>query len=144
MCAARQPLLAFLFRWRGHVAVNGETPSHGWWSIGAYGNYRQRPGGSHFALRLNRSEPAFTRQAELMRNRCYIFKISAPNSTGEPGGTYRFKVWPADQPEPESWLLTARDGADDLERGSLLLIAHKVDDTFGNVTVAPLDPLPDN
>jgi len=52
---------------------------------------------------------------------------------------YRVKIWPARNDEPENWQLTAVEGAQDIQSGSALLIAHNTDVTFGNVSIIPLE-----
>jgi hypothetical protein len=47
-------------------------------------------------------------------------------------------VWAATQPEPAGWQRVITEDATDLPSGSLLLLAHHVDATFGNVTVSPV------
>jgi hypothetical protein len=46
-------------------------------------------------------------------------------------------MWPADQPEPTTWTVQ-NDAVMDLDSGSVLLIAHHLDATFGNVTINPI------
>ncbi|HVW86967.1 MAG TPA: DUF1349 domain-containing protein [Bryobacteraceae bacterium] len=61
----------------------------------------------------------------------YIFKFQAQaNASG--GSHYSFKVWPASASEPANWDLQA-DG--ELSNGSVILLAHECDITFGNVTI---------
>ena len=56
----------------------------------------------------------------------------------EQGGLYSLKVWEADQAEPSQWDLTAQEGLSDPQNGSLMLISHLWDASFGDVTVVPL------
>lgn len=48
------------------------------------------------------------------------------------------KIWEDDAPEPAEWDLTTRGLDDELRSGSVLLLAHHVDVTFGNVEIVPL------
>ena len=53
------------------------------------------------------------------------------------------KAWKAGEEEPAVWDLVGIDGERDSQSGSLLLVVHHSDVTFGNVEVwgvAPLGP----
>ena len=52
--------------------------------------------------------------------------------------TYRLKCWKEEDEEPADWLLEAENGPKELKRGSLVLVAHHTEVTFGNVKVEPL------
>jgi hypothetical protein len=77
----------------------------------------------------------------------YIFKmrvstlmVETPESGPPvPNSLYEFKVWQEGQPEPKDWTLSAQEGPDDVQAGSLLLLAHHVDCVFGNVSIVPLN-----
>jgi hypothetical protein len=64
----------------------------------------------------------------------YQFKLRV-----EPAGSdsyrYRFRAWPASGLEPSTWMLDSNLAA---RSGSLLLVAHEADVTFGPVSVSPL------
>ncbi|MBP7140417.1 MAG: hypothetical protein KBA71_00805 [Opitutaceae bacterium] len=56
---------------------------------------------------------------------------------------YRFKIWPAENSEPEAWTWErTQTSATALRSGGVALLAHKVDVTFGDVTVLPLSSEP--
>jgi large repetitive protein len=68
----------------------------------------------------------------------YIFKMQMERtSVSPPQYTYRLKVWRASDPEPGAWTLTA---AYDFGGGSVVLLAHHVDASFGDVTITPIGP----
>ncbi len=52
--------------------------------------------------------------------------------------SYKFKIWDASQPEPEEWLLEGVDQMDEPLNGSLALIAHHWDISFGDITVTEI------
>jgi uncharacterized repeat protein (TIGR02543 family) len=57
-----------------------------------------------------------------------------------PGGSfYSFKVWEASEPEPSDWYLSGYgNGIDpDEAHGSVLLVSHRTDASFGDVTITP-------
>jgi hypothetical protein len=56
---------------------------------------------------------------------------------------YSCKLWPSDKPEPSAWTVEADipdwDGETGTHPGSIVLVAHHADATFGDVTIAPLN-----
>src|SRR6056297_2493413 len=54
-------------------------------------------------------------------------------------GRYSLKVWPSTEPEPSSWSLQGQAAPGDAATGSLMLVAHHVDATFGSVQIRPLN-----
>lgn len=60
-----------------------------------------------------------------------------PGQSDEAATQYRFKIWPADQPEPTTWSFEHVLRSDiALRQGALALLAHHVDASFGHVTVS--------
>jgi hypothetical protein len=53
------------------------------------------------------------------------------------GGFYSLKVWEDGQPEPTTWDVTGQEELTDPQTGSMMLITHVADVSFGNVTVTP-------
>ena len=72
----------------------------------------------------------------------YIFKGQTEQTPGCSGrGFFRFKVWEAGDPEPTAWNM-AGCGANTVHApsaGSMLLVAHHVDASFGPVTLTELN-----
>jgi hypothetical protein len=66
----------------------------------------------------------------------YVFKLRAETISGV--STYKFKAWRSVDPEPAEWLLAATEGPHDLENGSILLVVHHADVSFGEVSIVPL------
>ena len=56
---------------------------------------------------------------------------------------YSCKVWQGDKPEPGAWTVEANipdwQGETGTHPGSVVLVAHMADATFGDVTIAPVD-----
>ena len=59
--------------------------------------------------------------------------------TNGSGATYSLKVWEEGLTEPSAWNITAQDTYADLKTGSLVLLAHNTDASFGNVTITPIE-----
>ncbi len=51
------------------------------------------------------------------------------------GGLYQLRVWEDGQPEPGTWDVEGQETLADPQFGSMLLISHKYDVTYGDVTV---------
>jgi len=52
---------------------------------------------------------------------------------------YSVKLWPFNQPEPESWDFSGIESDVNVGQGSALLIAHNTSVTFGDVMVVPIE-----
>ena len=62
----------------------------------------------------------------------YTFKISVSEIHG--GSRFRFKVWKTGTAEPTTWLLQTNG---DPSRGSIALIAHGSEVSFGSIAITP-------
>ncbi|MPY86481.1 MAG: hypothetical protein GEU99_00995 [Luteitalea sp.] len=67
----------------------------------------------------------------------YYFRARVETLPG-PKTRYSVKGWGTQDQEPPDWDLVSVDGGQDLQSGSLLLVVHHSDVTFGNVDVKPL------
>ncbi|MCA9922360.1 MAG: DUF1349 domain-containing protein, partial [Anaerolineales bacterium] len=145
------PGVGLILRWQGHYQKTTEQPRIGWEKLGALSWYHwsdvntaglqmigysygaQYPGGGNI-LDSNSSIAPLNYSTE------YIYKANV--ATTADGAIYRFKVWRSDLPEPAVWHMTGTlddvDDAGHLTSGSMLLVAHHVDVSFGNVTIEPL------
>jgi len=52
---------------------------------------------------------------------------------------YGLKIWKASETEPELWQMHGSEGTDDLQNGSLIVVAHHVDARFGKIEITSLD-----
>ena len=68
----------------------------------------------------------------------YNWKMRVETVSPGQGGLYSLKVWKHDEPEPSDWHFSGQEGPRDLSNGSLILIAHHVDATFGDLTIKSL------
>jgi hypothetical protein len=50
---------------------------------------------------------------------------------------YRLKVWKLGEPEPARWDFEGAGKSGTLTTGSVVLDAHHVDATFGNISIIP-------
>ena len=139
------PLVGVLMRWQGHH-VTFIQPNWEWRPLGALGAYRWFKPTNRFetqpGLFMLDGSGVVTHQDSQRAfsvGTTHIFKLRAEtDSSGQ--GLYKTKMWPLGQAEPSQWDIeqTQALGASN-DNGSLLLLAHYVDATFGNVTVTSLD-----
>ena len=135
--------VGIVMRWKGHTNWGRDEwasgqPYFGPSPYGAIGWYCTfHDAGSS----LNFFDPDFQRAAEVSRKLAlhmpYIFKVRV-ETQADGTSRYHLKVWPADEPEPAVWDLSAPDTIMALREGSLLLVSHHTAATFGNVNVQPL------
>ncbi len=138
------PAVGILMRWSGHThdPVSCEQPDCGYQPYGAIGWYRwpsDRVSPGRLQIDMNTaSNETDTSGRQLAFNTTYLFKMSV--QTLESGRSiYKLKVWSEASQEPADWDLQVQDVIDeDPTGGSILLLAHHVDATFGNVSVVPL------
>jgi hypothetical protein len=160
-------LVGMILRWEGHsnneyyLQVNDnprEQPQEGWWPLGALVAYEQF-GDSEPTLSLSsnnlfrlysyptRESDAVEGVAPLDFGTTYIFKAQVlPDPQDSGVDIYRFRVWPQGGTEPGDWEVAGfeNSGEDNtydpggLDTGSLVLLAHHSDVSFGNVSIRPL------
>lgn len=138
--------VGLILRWQGHT---GTAPlPREWYRIGAYGYYSNRS--KSLAMWFNgtdRTEQTFN----LTVGQTYIFKMRVEAVNNNTAGRYSLKVWESGTPEP-AWnsplfanIYNRVNSNNDLLQGSMLLVAHRADASFGNVTItrvgAPTIPL---
>jgi hypothetical protein len=140
------PGVGLLVRWPGHYDWDSSQPRWGWHPIGAIGWYRDNllPGGSIYLNIYGSGDRILAEDnsgRKLNLGVPYIFKMRVES---RPGTTsmYLLKVWEQGTPEPGEWDLISTGYGGELEYGSLLLLAHHIDATFGDVQVVPLTDQP--
>ena len=139
-------------RWLGHFQVDAEQPGAGWWNIGAYGLWRNR------VEDQDRSKLwMYTGHYDIVKDESgfmidpgvpYYFRMRVQTKKPGDGGFYSFRVWEVGEPEPSAWTFEVQDikpvgwqPGDPRESptsGSVLLVAHEVDATFGDLVIRPI------
>lgn len=131
---SNRPGVGLLMRWRGHLPPG--QPQKGF-DLGAIGFYRIGETGTN-RLEMwtddSQTSPALVR--DLAFEVTYVFKMQV--ETLATAHQYRLKVWEQGQPEPAGWDLVEDQPLSEAPSGSLVLVAHHVDASFGTVTVTPL------
>ena len=133
--SSNPPAVGVILRWTGHFA-DGQQPAEKWWPLGVFGMYRYYLTNPSLRLYDRNYQVLDPSRMKLQNGVKYMFKLRAETVTGL-ATEYKFKVWPASVSEPTSWTVTCIE-SDDLTSGSMLLVAHYVDATFGDVTVVPV------
>ncbi|MDF0717303.1 BspA family leucine-rich repeat surface protein, partial [Muricauda sp. 334s03] len=119
-----------LLRWKGHTdtPVNCDQPKCGYEPLGDIAWYR--PGRLEFYEGNNASRTLSNEVTYMLRT-----SVETNALTGE--SLYRLKVWEQGTTEPIAWDLEHTSNTSDEQQGSLMLISHLADVTFGDVTVTP-------
>jgi uncharacterized repeat protein (TIGR02543 family) len=135
------PGVGFIVRWQGHFATApGEQPRVGWRRLGALGWYHwYRESGlprAGFQF-IGHTGANFGEDSRpLVIGKTYNYKIRVQsNPDPSKAATYSFKVWDAALTEPATWDFSSTGLKGETKNGSVLLVAHHVDATFGTVTV---------
>jgi hypothetical protein len=132
--------LGLVVRWTGHVAWNALRPREGWWPFGAalWFGWEDKSAAPHWMIHGNKGRPLVRTDAKPLREGEW-FMLRFRCETTAAGHEYSARVWPSGSPEPGTWDLVARERLHEPGAGSLLLITHYADATFGDVTVLRLN-----
>ena len=126
-----------LFRWNGHTdsPVICAQPKCGWLPLGAI--LWATPG--QIEVYGNGGSILDTQNRVLAPGIKYWFRGRV--QTNGTGGLYQLRVWEDGQPEPAGWDISGQELLSDPQNGSMMLISHQADVSFGPVTVTALpDP----
>ncbi len=145
------PGIGFIAHWIGHERVDDMQP--GWGFSGRFGGlawYRFRVDDG----RLEIADGTATAVAKDHSGKpvtvgvTYVYKLRAESGGPGLGPTYQLKVWRQGSEEPTDWDLSTQLPAGATAAGSLVLVAHHVDASFGtlsvrslNTTVDAMDPV---
>ncbi len=135
------PALGVKLRWEGHRDWHDIRPARGWFPFGAMPQLRREPGLPADQLRFQIDSSGFVpplAREPLARTitlgACYVLRASV-ESREDSSSVYRAKLWAEGEHEPADWDLVAEGRGEELASGAVLLVAHHVDATFGNVRV---------
>ncbi|MEM8535891.1 MAG: fibronectin type III domain-containing protein [Chloroflexota bacterium] len=142
------PGVGVIMRWQGHYGPDeglyGDRwpdcqPRIGFSPFGVLGWYRWRASTGEYSLHFYGNNERVIREnpnINLTFDVTYNFKIRVITDPEE-GHLYSMKVWRASNPEPQAWSVGPVAVSDSLDNGSLLLVSHHADATFGTVRVEP-------
>ena len=133
------PAVGMIANWTGHYA-DGNQPNLLWYPLGAI-NWTQLGGGVGI---VGNAVNDLTGQGSLGKiietGETYFHKIQV-ESNGNSPSTFRYKVWHESDPEPSTWdregtgLNDQHPDGPSRTSGSVALLAHFADATFGDVII---------
>ena len=142
---SRHGLVGITTRWQGHFVTDQEQPGFGWWNLGALGFFQSgdsQNGGPALGIHTGQYDVEKDYEVELDFGKPYYFKMRVESKSPGQGGHYSFKVWEVGQAEPSKWHFEIQDTSpNQLLTGSLLLVAHRTDASFGDIVIVPLADL---
>ncbi len=136
-CAGGGPIVGVLTRWLGHNFTGG-TPNAGWFPMGALGAYKWTNSGSFMEIYRGQDGLVVEQDTSVTMplGVPHMFKVRSETLPGS--NRYSFKIWPQSDPEPAAWNYILDEPLSATANGSLLLVAHHVDASFGDVVVTSL------
>jgi hypothetical protein len=137
------PGIGIIMRWNGHTDFfkPGSQPSLGWWPLGAAGEYVYQVDQCGARLQLYGNTFVLQDQDDdctpIEFDVTHLWKMRVRTlSNGK--HEYKLKVWEQGTTEPPAWTLSMIEEASQPSHGSVLLLAHHVDATFGDVLVTSI------
>jgi hypothetical protein len=128
-------------RWQGHTdnPIQYSQPKHGWMPTGPMHGFFWLPDqgflrGIRYGPEIGKSVVDSTMSLEL--GQTYWFKLQV--RTVPTGTLCQFKVWRDGEAEPGPWMFKRLVTRGYPPTGSLGLLAHHVDVTFGNLEIVPI------
>jgi hypothetical protein len=134
------PGIGYVIRWQGHEDLDGSQPGWGRNPIGSLGQYRYlNPEGSGSELFVSGSDDTVLDSVPMSLNlgSTYYFKMRAERPPCQ-GTVYSMKIWQRNEAEPMAWDVSGQVDLPNVEFGSLLLVSHHIDATFGTIDIIPL------
>ncbi|QDT63860.1 Ig-like domain-containing protein [Calycomorphotria hydatis] len=132
------PGIGFLLRWLGH---NGNAqPRVGYSPLGSLAWYQYDTNQLQLTDAAGWAAVRDTSGFRLQEGVTYIFKASVQTTAA--GHVYRFTVWEKGETELNGHTISTTRPLSEFANGSILLVSHKLDATFGNITVTPLSAEP--
>jgi hypothetical protein len=138
-----KPAVGVMLKWPGHSDWTGAQPTYGYYPVGggAWYEFEQNGTGKLRLTDFQDLSAADPLGRVLATNVTYLWKVRVETQTNG-SVRYRAKVWESTASEPAIWQFTAATKTPDVAGGSLLLVAHYTDVSFGNITIAPANTPP--
>lgn len=131
--------MGFVLRWTGHTE-NGpfSQPNHGLYPLGGLYVYRWFTNTERWELWIDENEDILPQPGnEISLGVTYWYRIRCEDAPSG-GTTYSLKVWEDGLTEPAAWTFEHTTNPGDPKKGSLVLVAHHVNASFGDVVVTHL------
>ena len=127
------PGIGLLLRWVGHYNWENNQPYIGWNPMGGLPWMRWNSQGNFVQFVDGLGSVAFEDESQSIQvGTTYHMRVEVETTTSS--HDYRMRFWEVGTSEPSSWNLNY-SSTRGLSNGSLVLVAHEVDATFGPVTV---------
>lgn len=139
------PVVGLVLRWPGHYEWDSRQPAWGYSPLGSMGVYRFQATGFQDLILTNGKGAAAVSGGNAFRlsyGTTYLFRmrVQTVRDGANPGHRYTLTVWPKGQSEQSGLTITTVAPLTDQANGGVLLVAHHVDATFGNVLVQRVNP----
>lgn len=130
------PVIGVGVRWNGHTAINTAQPAQHWYPTGSFTWYRFHENGPRLEMFGTEDYPRSYGSPYFEIGVTFMLKVRVETL---PGGATRYQasMWRAGEPDPGAWY-TQVEYEGGPESGAVVLIAHQLHATFGDVTVTPL------
>lgn len=133
------PAVGFIVRWIGHFPDGDKRPADGFTPLGSLAWYRWIGDVSSGRLVLSDTDGRVA-----VDKKDESFPVGSTQwikmrvETLADGHVYSLKMWADGEEEPARWELVNTQPLDGVDSGSLVLVAHHVDVTFGDLSVVPI------
>ncbi|MEM7262153.1 MAG: hypothetical protein AAF488_09200 [Planctomycetota bacterium] len=134
---SNHPGIGLAARWPGHSDWGAHQPEIGYLPLGAIAWYTFYEDGIHRQRLEGNSGTKLQQNRSLSYGVPYVFKFRVETLPANEA-RFRFKLWEEGTTEPANWDFDLTEDSSVPQSGSILLISHHVEATFGNVTVVPL------
>ena len=136
---SNENLVGIGLRWPGHTELGDTQPRRAYFPAGAFiWNRWAGRDNERFQLIGNNEANGEDMSGNLQLNTTYILKARVETQENDLP-LYSVKMWEQGTDEPEGWDLTMEEGIEDPVSGCLLLVVHKTDAVFGDLTITPID-----
>jgi hypothetical protein len=131
--------MGFGLRWTGHTEGGPYSqPNHGLYPLGGLYLYRWFQNSQRWELWIDENEAILPQPGNpISLGVTYWYRMRCQDAPSG-GTTYSLKVWEDGTTEPAGWTFEHTTNPGDPKKGSLLLVAHHVNASFGDVVVTHL------
>lgn len=134
------PGFGIIMHWQGHTdtPINCGQPHCGWYPFGAQSWYffkDDKPGVMNIITDPLPLQPIAV-PYKIIPGTTYMLRARVDKKSFRT--LYSMKLWQQEEPEPEKWSLVRSADAKNLNSGGLLVVAHHIDMTVGNMNVYPV------
>ncbi len=131
--------MGFVLRWTGHTEDGPYSqPNHNLYPLGGLWVYRWFNNTERWELWIDENEEILPQAGNAISlGVTYWYRMRCENAPSG-GTTYSLRVWEDGVAEPSAWTFEHTTNPGDPKKGSLVLVAHHVNASFGEVIVTHL------